>query len=568
MISWRTAPLIALSVSTLVSGTATLLTTSTPSYASPIPDADRLADSSILEAIEAYDLEQPIDEDGLDRSDPMAQVNSVYQLSDVQPTDWAFSALQSLVERYGCISGYPDGTYRGSRALTRYEFAAGLNACLDRIGELIAASSADLIRQEDILLLQRLQEEFRAELATLRGRIDSLEARTAELETNLFSSSLRPQGQFSFGTSSRLLGEAIFSLSDVFSGEGDDEAVFQQRLRLVLLTSFKGDDLLYFRIIGLGNSTIPDLAGGTREGILTSQYYADSGNAAVWGFLEYIFPVGEKLHVHVTGNFGYGHLLTANSLNPYLDSYEGGSGALTIFGQRNPIYRLGGGSGFGFTYRFSNALSLTGGYLGGDPSNPSPGAGLFNGNYITWGQITWTPSDSFGISFLYNNAYFDTGTFAFGDNSGTFRIRGFTGTGVVEDVLAPFQVVSNSYGGQVSWRINPKITISGWVGLTKVRALGQGDGDIWNYAVTVALPDLGRPGNLGGLVVGVEPYITSLEGIKIPSNATSVHVEAFYRYQLTNNISITPGVIWITAPNQDHDNEDIVIGTVRTTFLF
>src|SRR5690242_14534259 len=43
----------------------------------------------------------------------MAQITSVSQLSDVQPTDWAFVALQSLVERYGCIAGYPDNTYRG-----------------------------------------------------------------------------------------------------------------------------------------------------------------------------------------------------------------------------------------------------------------------------------------------------------------------------------------------------------------------------------------------------------------------------------------------------------------------
>src|SRR4028119_1759412 len=71
------------------------------------------------------------------QSDNLGQVTSVSQFSDVQPTDWAFQALQSLVERYGCIAGYPDGTYRGNRALTRYEFAAGVNACLDRVNELI-----------------------------------------------------------------------------------------------------------------------------------------------------------------------------------------------------------------------------------------------------------------------------------------------------------------------------------------------------------------------------------------------------------------------------------------------
>ena len=113
-----------------------------------------------------------------------SQVTSVSQFSDVQPTDWAFQALQSLVERYGCIAGYPNGTYRGNRALTRYEFAAGLNACLDRVNELIATATADIVTREDLATLQRLQEEFSAELATLRGRVDALEARTAEIEAN------------------------------------------------------------------------------------------------------------------------------------------------------------------------------------------------------------------------------------------------------------------------------------------------------------------------------------------------------------------------------------------------
>ncbi|MFM7546533.1 MAG: iron uptake porin, partial [Synechococcales cyanobacterium] len=94
---------------------------------------------------------------------PMAQVNSVSQLSDVKPTDWAFAALQSLVEKYGCVVGYPDRTYRGQRALSRYEFAAGLNACLDRISEHIASSTANLVTKEDLAVVRKLQEEFAAE---------------------------------------------------------------------------------------------------------------------------------------------------------------------------------------------------------------------------------------------------------------------------------------------------------------------------------------------------------------------------------------------------------------------
>jgi hypothetical protein len=137
----------------------------------------------------------------------LAQVTSVSQLSDVQPTDWAFQALQSLVERYGCIAGYPDGTYRGNRALTRYEFAAGLNACLDRVNELIATASTGLVSKEDLATLQRLQEEFGTELATLRGRVDALEATTAELEANQFS------------TTTKLSAQAIIAASDTFGDE-------------------------------------------------------------------------------------------------------------------------------------------------------------------------------------------------------------------------------------------------------------------------------------------------------------------------------------------------------------
>lgn len=95
-----------------------------------------------------------------ENNNSQSQVTSVSQFSDVQPTDWAFQALQSLVERYGCIAGYPSGTFRGNRSLSRYEFAAGLNSCLDRVNELIATATADLVTKQDLATLQRLQEVF------------------------------------------------------------------------------------------------------------------------------------------------------------------------------------------------------------------------------------------------------------------------------------------------------------------------------------------------------------------------------------------------------------------------
>jgi len=517
------------------------------------------------------------------------QVTSVSQLSDVRPTDWAFQALQSLVERYGCIAGYPDGTFRGNRAMTRYEFAAGLNACLDKVSELIRGGTGNFATRDDLAALQRLQEEFAAELATLRGRVDALEARTAELEANQFS------------TTTKLTGEAIFALSDDFGGNvglfgrderrlGSDnnEAVFQQRVRLNLNTSFTGRDLLLTRL-QVGNGRNFNL-GATSEGTQTWNVVGRTDNVVALDTLLYKFPVGQRLNVTLAANaVVWDDILP--TVNPYFEDFDGGNGSLSTFGQRNPIYRLGGGSGIGFDYAFGGRgllggvfgpTSLSFGYLASNAASPARGAGLTNGDYTAMGQLTFTPGRNLQVAFNYNHGYFSRGNFGFdnGLSNGPGSLGGFTGTGVANSLnglsegfegFNARKVVSNSYGAQASLRLSPRFILGGWAGLTNARILGIGDAKIWNYAVTLALPDLGKEGNLLGLVVGREPYLDKLEAsrsLRSFRNDDSYHVEGFYKFQLSDNISVTPGVIWVTNPNQDDRNDDIIIGTLRTTFTF
>lgn len=95
----------------------------------------------------------------------IAQIPSVSQLSDVNSTDWAYQALQLLVEQYGCIAGYADGTFRGNRTLRRYEFAAAMNACLPRL-------QSQQLLIADLETIRRLQDEFQTELPTLQSRVD------------------------------------------------------------------------------------------------------------------------------------------------------------------------------------------------------------------------------------------------------------------------------------------------------------------------------------------------------------------------------------------------------------
>lgn len=518
------------------------------------------------------------------------QVTNVSQLRDVQPTDWAFEALRNLVERYGCIAGYPDGTYRGNRALTRYEFAAGLNACLQQIERLIT-DRGDIVTREDFETLQRLVQEFEAELATLGTRVDNLEGRVAFLEDHQFS------------TTTKLQGEAIFALTDEFNQDGvDNNTVFQDRVRLTLNTSFTGDDRLVTRLAA-GNADLfraPN-GGALAEGQQTFNIGNTGGNDVVVDWLAYYFTFGSsKVYLAATGGI---HSDYAPTLNPYFEDYDGGNGALSTFASESPIYRIGGGAGAAVSLGVGPLESILGpstltvGYLAGagldlGANNPNQDAGLFDGDYAALAQLNFNLGDRIGIGATYVHGYHNSGTAIFdigGSARGTIDTAAgtFTTNGsVVGSSLAnnpgavaalatgsttARPVVTNSYGVELAFRLTDNISISGFGAYTNAIVLGRGTGDIWTYGAGVALSDFGKEGNILGLFAGVEPTLRGLSGNIRPDNFSTDnvwHFEGFYKYQLTDNISVTPGVIWITAPGQDKDNDDAIIGTLRTTFTF
>ncbi|MFB2836468.1 iron uptake porin [Floridanema evergladense] len=560
------------------------------------------------------------------------QVTSVSQLRDVDPTSWAFQALQSLVERYGCIEGYPDRTYRGNRALTRYEFAAGLNSCLDRIQELIAALPQG-VSKEDLAALQRLQEEFAAELATLRGRVDALEARVKKVEAQQFS------------TTTKLRGEAIFAIADVFGGksgqvtyrergierppflrnrwdvEDRNNTVFQNRVRLEFQTSFTGKDILHTRITagnavrwtslpstplfnGGTNSGFTGGPGSTREGNL-QYFFGSTGSNSValdWLAYETSFLGGSKLYLAATGGI---HSDYVDVKNPYFYDGDGGNGSISVFSQENPIYRIGGGAGGAISFglgglgSFLKGTSITGGYLAGgsgilpagvtgnaptSANSPFDKNGLFNGQYAALGQLDLNFCDTFNLALTYVNAYHPTGTDIFdsGGSSGLSR-SGSVGTGIANlpssllfgstsrnRARGATPVVTNSYGVSGNLRLSKYFSISAFGMYTDATLVRRGSADIWSYGLGIAFPNLFKPGNLLGLFAGIEPYLTGLDAGPRSTFSRDLpwHIEGFYKFQLTDNISVTPGVIWLMAPEQNNRNDDIFIGTLRTTFSF
>lgn len=576
--------------------------------------------------------------------DVTEQVTSVSELRDVTPDAWAYEALKSLVERYGCIVGYPDRTFRGNRALSRWEFAAGLNACMNVMERLLQENVAVL--REDIDKLKRLMQEFEAELAALGARVDNLEARTSFLEDHQFSTTTKLTGEVIFQPS------AIFGTKNTLNNEtNNNQAVFQNRVRLQFNTSFSGSDLLVTRLAaGNGNrfksfyptQNVLDPNTGQPLGIVGNSYESPTftqnvnlspgdNNNVIVDWLAYYVPVdlGEnfRLNTYIAA-FGGIWPDFVPTLNPYFDDFTGGKGALSEFSARNPIYNIGGGAGagaslqLGFLQSLLGPTSLTFGYLSGTGDNPNKGVsttnpltgqnytfsdgnnGLFSGNYAALAQISANVSNSVSLAFTYVNAYStpDSPIFGQGGKGGV----GITGTSaanlsraVLNDSLAagagigappvdagtynsesanpvnPFDFggkQTNSYGVQMAWKLASWLNFSAYGSYTNVTLVGKANGDIWTYGGGFAFPDLGKQGNVLGIFAGVQPYLSGLSnnigGIYNLPSTNPVQVELFYKYQVTDNLSLTPGVIWISKPEQTTNSQDAFIGTLRGTFTF
>jgi hypothetical protein len=483
------------------------------------------------------------------QANSIGQVTSVSQFSDVQPTDWAFQALQSLVERYGCIAGYPNSTYRGNRALSRFEFAAGLNACLDRVNELIATATADVITKEDLATLQRLQEEFSAELATLRGRVDALEARTGELEANQFS------------TTTKLKGEAIFALAGAFgdgkAGSGDlqDNIFFADRVRLSLESSFTGKDKLQVRL-NTGNITQFDTATGTR---MTRLGFATGGsNNVAIDKVNYAFNLSDAVRVQIDAAGAEVYENGVEVFNP--DFRSSGGGALSRYGRFSPIYRQGaGGAGVTVLVNPKGALSLSAAYLAPNgANNPEDKNGIFDGNNAIFGQVAFKPSKAFNIGLTYARTYQRGRTVSLFDSTGSaFANRPFG-----NDATS-----SNNYGVQATFKPSSKLTVGGWAGYTTAESeISNADADIFYWGASLGIKDFGREGNLLGFIFGQPPKVTGGSVNSEPD--TSYHLEGLYNVRLTDNIAITPGLLVILNPEHNDDNDTIYVGTLRTTFKF
>jgi hypothetical protein len=527
------------------------------------------------------------------KSQAIAQVTSVSQLSDVKPTDWAFTSLQSLVERYGCIAGYPDSTYRGSRSLTRYEFAAGLNACLNKVNELVTSGLSDKVGKEDLATLQKLQEEFAAELSALKGRVGTLESKVETLEAK----------QFSTTTKLGILG--FFNLTGATAGNGvkyqsvadgstriasNPNTTFSGLVWLDFKTSFTGSDLLITQLAA-GNGTSPAnnyIDPGFATGFFnsagtpfTDQTAGTSSNIFVLRELSYQFPIFDKATIVVGPRVNFYKYFDNNRFTLFLNgtsSFNSIDSTLLTNAKRGAgailLAPLGGQLDFKIGY-----LAESNEFLPGDSFNTAanPRKGLFGGNNALTAELTYKPSRDINLRLLYSRTNSDN---VFGCVGGVGATPSLPGTSCALDrnnngTLANGQ--ADVVGVNFDWLVARGFGLFGryTVSFTNLNSslLGRSIGGVTTQAFQIgaAFPDLFKQGAQGTISFVMPWNFTSGRNLLTTGSGdggTQYELETAYFLPLTKNVSLVPALYFIFNPNNFSSNPTITVANLRLQFGF
>jgi len=485
------------------------------------------------------------------------QVTAISQFSDVRPDDWAYQAISTLIERHGCVAGYPSGSFAGGRTISRYEAAALLNACLDRISD---------VTDE----LNRLLKEFERELAVLKGRVDGLEARVGELEATAFSTTTKLSGQATFVLGANGFGGSAAAL--VNSSRADFGATtFNYDLQLTFDTSFSGRDLLRTNLRAGNFSAIDNSFGGAGPSSLSQlevAFQENLGNPAADGSdvlsidrLFYQLPLGD-FTITIGGRVGQDDML---ALWPSVYPSDTVLDVLTV-GGAPAAYNKNLGAGAGLWWQ-TNGFSLSANYVAAnanvaDPSQggiASAGAGGTGTVQAAYSAKNW------GVAAIYSAIQNGNDLIVYGTN---FTLNSFAEAGQTTALglsgywqpLQPGWIPSISAG----WGIN-STTYASEVESIGLVATSQ------SWSLGLEWQDVLRKGNALGLAVGQPTFATSLYGGGTPQDGNAVW-EGWYRLQLTDSISVTPALFYLHRPlgqaTPSGESFNQLGGLIKTSFRF
>ena len=494
------------------------------------------------------------------------QVTSISQFSDVKPTDWAYQALSNLIEKYGCVAGYPNGTYKGGQAMTRYEAAALLNACLDRVTE---------VTDE----LKKLMKEFEKELAVLKGRVDGLEARVGVLEANQFSTTTKLKGIATFVLGANSYGGDANAVAAAQTAGG--ATTFNYDVRLNFDTSFTGKDLLRttlragnFGQSSFGATPLNATEVGFQEscGALGVGASIDCGDVVAINRLFYQFPIGSGFTATV------GARVRQDDMLAMWPSVYPGDSVLDIFtyGGAPGAYSLNLGAGAGITYTNANGFNASINYVSANGGNGNPSAYPTVGQTgYTGGIMTQGSAETFTAQVGYAAKNWGAAVaYTFGQNVGFSGTPAAGGTVFgVANTVSNGVAATNSIGLSAYWQPStsgwvPSIS-TGWGYTSYTLRVTDLTPAVWSanqrpasqsWYVGLQWADSFVKGNTFGMAVGQPTFqtTTNLSGT-YPNDAGSAW-EWWYKFQVTDHISVTPAIFYLSNPS----GQAATINTVAT----
>jgi hypothetical protein len=455
------------------------------------------------------------------------QVTSITQFSDVQPTDWAYQALSNLIERYGCVAGYPNGTYRGQRAMTRFEAAALLNACLDRITE---------VTDE----LKRLMKEFEKELAVLKGRVDGLEAKVAELEATQFSTTTKLNGIATFVLGGNRFTGSSGSLVDA-NQKAFGATTFNFDLKLNFDTSFTGKDILRTTLRSGNFDRVSNSFGGAGPSGLSQLQVAfqeDEGSN--------ILGVDRLFYQFTMGSFTFtlgGRVEQDDMLAIWPSVYPEDAvlDVLTLGGAPG-AYNVNLGAGAGVWWQ-QNGFAISANYVAanGDRGNANVGGIATNRSGGTGTVQIGYSAENWAITAIYSYIQNANNLFAYATD---FTIESFQNPG---DTSA-FGLSAYWQPAESGWI--PSISAGWGVNTTSYNNTVKDQGLVstsQSWSVGLQWDDVFVKGNALGIAVGQAPFATSLKGGDIPHDSNYVW-EWWYQFQVTDNIAVMPALFYLSRP--------------------
>ena len=412
----------------------------------------------------------------------------------------------------------------------------------------IAAQASDVINLEGMNDYNRSKKsakrfdsntfvnEVNEELATIKGRVDGLEAQQNNFEAG------------SFSDTTTMDGKAIFTVQSVDTEDGFNNAAIDDvgytgkihaayTYQLNLNTSFNGDDNLYVRLKSGNHDGPSDIKSNYNTYLSAGSGKSDAFTVdKIW----YTLPVNERNTVYLgpkVENY-YMHGTTPSIYKSVLKSFTLGGNGAALGASTSP--------GAGWKYEADNGFAVSSNFTTQDGEDT--GGMLTNDGLTSWATQVGYTQPQYSVSAIVNMKYNDWTDGYFQSIDGTAR---------------PGDGNSTNIGLRGWWRpentgtATPSIS----VGYDTSETDATGNSNTTAYFVGLNWQDMINADDRIGIAFGqpqkheddtVDPFL----------------YEVYYDYQVNDSITVTPAIFGGTSKNSAGAEVDMTGYMVNTTFTF